>query len=272
MYKTTSLATGLAHFSMECAVHSGGSSFPVLIMRFSLVLLVFAAAMAAQDSGQQLPSANDVVCKMIERDNQRQAALHGYTASRRYVLENLRHHKRAEMLVSVKVLDNGSKQFETVSATGWGAARHHVFPSLLESESKASLPDVRKKSRITPENYFFEMAGRDYINGRAAYVIAIAPKTQNKYLVEGKIWVDADEYAIVRIEGKPAKSPSFWIESVHFVHTYEKIGFFWFPASDRSVTDVRILGATELTIEYFDYSPNATTLSASRELAPRSLP
>jgi negative regulator of sigma E activity len=241
-------------------------------MRFSLVFLIFAVAMAAQDSGQQLPSANDVVCKMIERDNQRQAALHGYTAARRYVLENPRHHKRAEMLVSVRVLDNGSKQFETVSATGWGTARKHVFPKLLEGESEASLAEVRERSRVTPENYSFEMVGKDYISGRPTYVIAIAPKTRNKFLVQGRIWVDADEYAIVRIEGEPAKSPSFWIKSVHFVHTYQKSGLFWFPASDRSVTDVRLLGATELTIEYFDYSPQATTLSASREIARGSLP
>ena len=109
-------------------------------MRFSLFLLLFATAMAAQNSGQQLPSADEVVAKMIEHDNQRQAALHGYTAARRYVLENSRHHKRAEMLVTVKCLENGSKQFETVSAAGWGTARNHVFPKLLESESEASLP------------------------------------------------------------------------------------------------------------------------------------
>jgi hypothetical protein len=241
-------------------------------MRFSPFLLLFAMAMAAQDSGQQLPSANEVVTRMIEHDNQRQAALHGYAAVRRYVLENSRHHKRAEMLVTVTCLANGSKQFQTVSATGWGTARRHVFPKLLESESEASLPEVRDRSRITPENYSFEMVGRDYINGRAAYVIAIAPKTPNRYLVEGRIWVDADEYAIVRIEGKAAKSPSFWIKSVQFVHTYQKSGLFWFPASDSSVTDVRILGATELKIEYFDYCPSTTTLSAFREISPGSLP
>jgi MucB/RseB N-terminal domain len=241
-------------------------------MRFGSLLLLFAMAMAAQDSGQQLPSANEVVAKMIEHDNQRQAALHGYTAARRYVLENSRHHKRAEMLVTVRCLDNGSKQFQTVSATGWGTARNHVFPKLLESESEASLPEVRHRSRITRENYSFEMVGRDYINQRPAYVIAISPKTQNKYLVEGRIWVDLKDYAIVRIEGKPAKSPSFWIKSVQFVHTYQKSGSFWFPVSDRSVTDVRILGATEVRIEYFDYSPNETTLSASREIASGSLP
>ena len=213
-------------------------------MRLSSFFLIFAMAMAAQDSSQKLPSAADVVVKMIEHDNQRLAALHGYTAARRYVLDNPRHHKRAEMLVRVRCVEDGSKEFQTVSESGWGTARNHVFPKLLESESEASLPGVRERSRITPENYSFEMVGKEYINGRPAYIIAIAPKTPNKYLIEGRIWVDVDEYAIVRIEGKPAKSPSFWIKSVHFVHTYQKSGSFWFPASDHSVTDARILGAT----------------------------
>ena len=116
------------------------------------------------------------------------------------------------------------------------------------------------------------LLGKENFNQRATYVLAIAPKTHNKYLVEGRIWVDADEYAITRIEGKPAKNPSFWIKSVHFVHNYQKNGPFWLPVSDRSVSDARILGATELTIEYFDYAPNGTTLSAFREVAPGSLP
>jgi negative regulator of sigma E activity len=240
-------------------------------MRFSLFLLIFAMVMTADDSRQQLPSADDIVVKMIERDNQRQAAFHGYESTRHYVLENSHRRKRAEMVVRVECLDNGSKQFQTLSATGWGAARNHVFPRLLESEKEASQPDLRERSRITPENYTFQIIGREYVNERPAYVVAIAPKTQNKYLVQGKIWVDTDEYAIVRIEGKPAKSPSFWIKSIHFVHTYQKNGAFWLPVSDRSVTDVRILGANELTIEYFDYTPGDTTLSACRRV-PRSLP
>lgn len=242
------------------------------MIRLSLFFPFFVMAMAAQDSSQPLPSADEVVARMLERDNQRQAALRGYTASRRYVLENSRHHKRAEMLVEVKCLENGAKQFQTISETGWGAARSHVFPRLLESESEASLPGVRERSRVTPENYSFEMLGRDSINQRSVYVIAIAPKTQNKYLIRGKIWVDLDDFAIVRIEGQPAKNPSFWIKSVHFVHTYQKSGLVWLPASDRSVTDVRILGATELTIAYYGYTTKAAPLAASGELAPGGLP
>jgi len=227
---------------------------------------LFSSIAIAADASLQLPTGDEVVAKMMARDSERQATLYGYTASRRYVLENQRHHKRAEMLVRVTCLRDGSKQFETISETGWGGARKHVFPRLLEAETEASRPGLRERSRLIPENYVFEMIGTEYVEERPAYVIAIAPKTPNKYLMQARIWIDADEFAIVRIEGKPAKNPSFWTKSVHFVHKYEKRGSFWFPVSDRSVTDVRVFGSTEVTIEYFDYAPNASALSASREL------
>jgi hypothetical protein len=219
-----------------------------------------------------LPTADEVIARMIARDSERQAALHGYSAIRRYVLENRNHHKRAEMLVQMTCKEDGSKQFEVVSEDGWGGARKHVFPRLLEAEAEAAQPDLRERSRIIPENYTFEMLGTEDVRGRQAYVIAIEPKTPNKYLARGRIFVDADEYAIVRVEGKPAKNPSFWVKSVHFVHDYDKSGSFWFPVSDRSVTDVRVFGATEMTIEYFDYAPNTSPLSASGGSGLRSLP
>lgn len=79
--------------------------------------------------------------------------------------------------------------------------------------------------------------------------------------LRGTIWVEAEEYAIVRVEGKPAKSHSLWIKSMHFVHDYGKTGSCWFPVSDRSVTDARIPGSTQMTIEYFDYLPNDSVVS-----------
>jgi len=236
------------------------------------LLLFSTIRVAAGTANAQLPTGDQVVARMLARDNERQAAFNGYTAARRYVLENQRYGKHAEMLVRLTCQKDGSKQFETVSATGWGGARKHVFPRLLEGETEASRPDSRDRSRIIPENYTFEMLGTEYVDGRPAYVIAITPKTPNKYLMQGRIWVDAAEYAIVRIEGQPAKNPSFWIRSVHFVHRYQKQGSFWFPVSNRSVTEVRIFGITEVTIEYFDYAPHTPALSASRESVGRSLP
>jgi hypothetical protein len=220
------------------------------------LILVLPFLMAEGGLTPGVPTADEIVARMLAHDGERQAALHGYTASRRYVLDNRNHHKRAEMLVRMICREDGSKQFEVVSENGWGGAMKHVFPRLLDAEIEAARPDLRERSRITPENYTFEMTGTDDVRGRLAYVISIAPKTPNKYLARGRIWVDADEYAIVHIEGEPAKNPSFWFKSVRFVHEYDKNGPFWFPVTDRSVTDVRIFGATEMTIEYFDYAPN----------------
>jgi hypothetical protein len=227
-------------------------------MHFPLILAL-PFLMAESGLTPAVPTADEIVTRMLARDGERQAALHGYTGYRRYVLENLNHHKRAEMLVRMTCGEDGAKQFEVVREDGWGGATKHVFPRLLEAEIEAARPDLRERSRITPDNYTFEMVGTEDIRGRLAYVISIEPKTQNKYLARGRIWVDAHEYAIVRVEGEPAKNPSFWFKSVHFVHEYDKNGRFWLPVSDRSVTDVRILGSTEMSIEYFDYVPKDAT-------------
>jgi len=236
-------------------------------MRISCLFLIFCLAVAAQDVDQQLPSVAEIVATMAEHEAQRGAALQGYTAKRRYVLQNENHHKRAEMVVTMRCHENGSKKFEPVAESGWGGARKYVFPKLLKSETAASMPGERQKSRITADNYSFQFLRRDRVNDRLAYVLAITPKAANQYLIRGTIWVDASDYAIARIEGAPAKNPSFWIKSVHFIHTYEKKGPFWLPVSDRSVTEARIFGATELTIDYFDYSLSPLVMSASNGTA-----
>lgn len=210
-----------------------------------------------------LPSAEEVVAKMVQHDDERRAALQGYTGLRRYVLENSKHHKKAEMVVRMSYHKDGSKEFVVESCTGWGGARQHVFPRLLEAESEASRPGSPENSRVAPENYSFAMLRVDQVDGRKTYVLEVAPKKQKTYLVRGTIWVDAEDFAIVRMEGAPAKNPSFWIKSVHFGHKYQKVGPFWLAASDNSVTDVRIFGPTELRIDYFDYVVNnANTLQA----------
>src|SRR5262249_20363082 len=78
---------------------------------------------------------------------------------------------------------------------------------------------------------------------------------RDQFLFAGSIWVDTEDYAVVRAEGQPAKNPSFWTKHVNFVHSYRKSGPFWFPLSTESITDARIFGRTDLTIEYFDYKP-----------------
>jgi negative regulator of sigma E activity len=222
----------------------------------NLVLLAAALPLAAAENPQP-PSANEIVARMVKRDTQRQLSQRGYSGMRRYSLQNDHLHKHAEMVVRVTGDADGAKHFEIVSENGWKAAHKHVLHKMLESETETSRPEIRIKTRICPDNYDFQMAGPETVDGRTAYQITVTPKRHDKYLFEGRIWVDTEDFAIIRADGSPAKNPSFWTKHVQFVHTYQKDGPFWFPRSTESVTDARIFGTTGLTIEYFDYKPSA---------------
>lgn len=190
---------------------------------------------------------------MVARDTERQSVPHGYRAYRRYVLENRARHKRGEMLVRIISRGDGSMQFEIESQNGWSGAMKHVVPALLQAEIEAMPPGIRESSQITSQNYTFEMVGIEAVRDRLAYVISMEPKTANKGLIRGIIWVDAEDYAITRIEGEPSKTSSIWLRSGYFVHEYDKQGQFWLPLADRYFPDFRSPGTTEIRIEYFDH-------------------
>jgi hypothetical protein len=231
----------------------------------SLILL---SILATQEGPERaVPDVNEVVSAMLQKDADRRSAFEGYTGTRTYVLENAAYNKRADMTVRIICQRDGTKVFEVLSASGWGGARKHVFSKLLETEATGSRPGSGDDSRVTPENYSFRMIGPDQINGRPAYALEVTPKLTKKYLIRGTIWVDAADYAIVRMEGSPAKSPSFFIKNVKFTHTYQKWGALWLAASDISVSDARIFGPTKVTITYRDYQMGSSgePLRASAE-------
>jgi hypothetical protein len=231
-------------------------------MRFHLIpvfaIAIYLGAFVTYLNGQTpRPSADEVVATMLVRDAAREAASGGYTGRREYVLENQELHKRAEMLVSISCDGNGMKHFEVLSEDGWKSANKRVLHQMVDTESDSSRPQIRAKNRITSENYSFRMIDTGLLDGRTAYVIEATPRREDKALFRGRIWVDTEDYALVRVEGEPAKNPSFWTHKVHFVQQYYKSGTLWFPLSTTSVTNARIFGTTDVTIRYFDYKPLA---------------
>lgn len=209
------------------------------------------------------PSADDVVATMLAWDGIREAASGGYTGHRNYLLENRRFDKQAQMFVNVTCDQNGIKHFQVVSENGWKSANKRVLRQMLATESESSRPETRSKSRITSDNYTFRMIDKGPLDGRVAYLIDVAPKRQDKTLFRGRIWIDAEDYALARVEGEPAQNPSFWTRNVHFIQRYQKSGSFWFPALTTSITDARIFGTTNVTIRYFDYMPFSETPTLS---------
>ena len=80
------------------------------------------------------------------------------------------------------------------------------------------------------------------------------PKRPDKYLFEGKVWIDTQDYAVVRIAGHPAKKLSFWIEQADFIREYQKVDGFWVSKKDQTFVRVRMYGDKILTIDHQNYS------------------
>jgi len=203
----------------------------------------------------------ELLARMAEKDQGRAATLQDYSSLRRYALDNKRFHTTAEMTVRMTWRHPGDKSFEVLSEQGSSTVRKRVLRKMLDAELEAAAREARSHTRISPINYTFTLAGSAVDeHGRSCYLLDIAPKTPNRFLTRGRIWVDAEELAIVRIEGSPAQSPSFWVRSTTFVHRYERLGDHWLPVSNHSATEARVFGHTEVTIEYSGYRINESSV------------
>ena len=217
---------------------------------------LFLLAMMPGDSSPSL-TAPEILERLVQADNDRLSALAGYSGTRHYRFENKKSGKTAEMTVRMSCGSDGVKSFEVVSESGSGFVRNHIIHKMIEAESESSQKGERKESRIIPENYEFRLIGTEPWEGRPTYVLEINPKKPSKFSLRGRIWVDAEDFAIARVEGQPAKNPSFWIKSANVEQRYGRTGQFWLPSLNHSVAQARIFGATEVVIEYSDYKTNA---------------
>jgi outer membrane lipoprotein-sorting protein len=211
---------------------------------------------AAQDALGPGISVEQAAARMAEMDRARLAALQNYIATRHYTVHNKRFNKHAEMTVRMIYLFPGRKEFEVVSESGSSWIRNHVLRKMIQAELEATDGAMRNQTRITADNYQFRPAGVVQEAGRPFHVFELTPRTANKYLFSGRVWLDAEDAAVARIEGSPAQPPSFWTRDIRFVHRYDKHQQFWLPTSNHSETQVRIFGTTTVHIDYFAYRVN----------------
>lgn len=207
-------------------------------------------------SAQNAPlSVEQVTRKLQERNAQRAAALNEFSGKRVYRMQyrGFPSDRDAEMVVDVTYRAPNTKKFSVVSQKGSKFIIDHIFRKLLEGEQEASDEENLQSSALTAANYDFTLAGYEMTPDGAEYVLNLLPKTRNRFLYRGKIWVDAKDFAVVRIEGEPAKNPSLWIKNTEVEHRYVKVNDFWLPAENHTESVIRLGGRATLSIEYKDY-------------------
>ena len=200
---------------------------------------------------------NQLFAELLAHNQLRSAALLDYTALRTYQVVDLKGKVHAEEIGRMEYRAPDRKKFVVTSERGSGLIRHLALNPLIASEIEAAAGKEHRDSSLTPANYTLQPIGEQQVGPYHCFVAQVIPKRRDKYLFEGKVWIDVEDYAVVRIEGQPAKKLSFWIERADFVRQYQKIGSFWLPQEDKTLVQVRLYGKKVLKIDHQDYAVNS---------------
>ena len=230
----------------------------LLLTECSLATLCFLvlAGMAwgqAADKTSPAPLSAAQIVDLMQRHNQVRADdLKHYQSLRHYEVQYKGFPAlAAKMTVAADYDSVTGKTLRIVSQSGSKLLLDKVLKRLLDSEQEAW--KNQRSTALTLANYTFRLAGSENVAGRPAYILNVEPLVNSKFLYRGKIWVDAHDFAVAKIEAQPARNPSFWISSTEIHHEYAKTDAFWLPQKNRSETKMRLGGTAVLTIDYGTY-------------------
>jgi hypothetical protein len=217
----------------------------------------FPADVPPSSNSALIPGINveEIVARLDQNNHQRALALRSYEGRRSYSLtyHGITGSRAAELEVVAHYQAPESKSFNVVSQSGSKVLQSKVLERLLESEREAAQVDNQRGTALTPENYKFTLLGSRPSPYGGCYRLGVEPKREDKFLYRGEICVNAADFAVESVNAEPAKNPSFWIKKTRIEHRYQKIGQFWLPAFNQTVTSVRLGGTATLNIVYSAY-------------------
>lgn len=233
---------------------------------FLLTLLTTSSFGDADLRSPPVLSTDVIVHRLMAANVQRSQALRGYRGTRAYHLSyhGLFGSHDAGMQVEATYTAPDRKDFKVVSQSGSKLLVNRVLLKLLSSEQDAQKEQNRTELEISPKNYDFALAGTEHTPGGDFYVLEVSPRGKSKYLYRGKLWVDAQDFAVARMQGEPARNPSLWVSHTQIEYRWAKIAGFWLPVHNESVTQVRMGGKAVLTIEYTNYQVSGVNRTSPR--------
>ena len=209
--------------------------------------------------------AIQIVSRVSIAESERESDVGKVICTRKYTLRNKRWDKDGVMQVVITSdARTGHKQYQILSMQAEGLQKK-VFLKVLEAEMEGSRRDSTEgDTSVTTANYDFEFDHMDTTSGKEYVVVRLKPKRSSKFLIAGKAWIDPKENAIVRVEGHTARSVSFWIGKPQIFQSFRKVEGVWVSATNKSISDVKLLGQTEMSVEFGEYKIVRGTQTVTR--------
>ena len=213
-------------------------------------------------------TAEKVLEQLAAKESARNKILPSYKVVRVYNLNVEKKPKQVTSMVEFQYRSLGGKTYRILDEKGAEGLLRMALHKVMQAEVKATQSE--KEVAVSPENYEATLLGTEEKDGRLCYVLSVIPKRKSKYLLKGKAWVDAKEFGLVRMEGYPTESLSFWIGKPFIEQSFANIGGHWLMQSNKSIVEAKLVGHLELTINSKAYvlSPAEVMQTTASRIAP----
>ncbi|HEY2380428.1 MAG TPA: hypothetical protein VGK48_04530 [Terriglobia bacterium] len=208
--------------------------------------------MLANASGKTQLFLSELLSRMMAHRKWQDTSLREYQAHRLFHATNTRFNIDSTLEVETTFRSPGPMQSIVVRQDGSAFIREHVFEKILLAESELSSND---QADLIPRNYQFTLIGSDACDGRPCWHMSVKPRRPDKFLIEGDVWLDAEDYAVSRVHGIPSKHVSMWISHAEVDWHFRRLNDagVWLTDKVESSSDVRLFGTVVMQIRY-DYN------------------
>lgn len=195
----------------------------------------------------------DLIRWIDQTELSREAKLAGYTVTEYYTITNSRFSRPAEATIETTYKRGQGKTYKILSRSGPSLLRNTVLDRLLQEESLLSRGRARAQAILTSANYDMKLIGADSVSGTVLDVVRLIPKKKSPYLLNGRMWVDPVRMMIVKVEGKPPVSASFFVGRPQVVRQYMQIDGFPLAQHSHAVSSGFFFGQSTIDIDYRNY-------------------
>jgi hypothetical protein len=230
--------------------------------RLAIVLVALTAltALATAEHATAPTEFEPVLHRFLTRADE---PLVSYRGTRRLEGSNDRFNVSGWMEIATELTADGF-HYRVIDEGGSDLIRKRVFRSMLENEEQVFASGDAARSSFTSINY--ELTPGDSVEPGLVKLFA-RPKRKDVTLIDGAVYITDTDADLVRVEGQLAKSPSFWTRRVDVVKQYARVAGLRVPVRIDSTAQIRIAGASTMTMTYDYEMINGTNVTPSQAVA-----
>jgi hypothetical protein len=185
----------------------------------------------------------------------REAAIAGYTVRDEYTVYRAGSNAPiAAKVVQVIYNENSGKTITTISESGSPFWRSTIIDRIVTNEQAMSSREARENALINSANYEI-IPGHEKVekNGHTCLIVDLRARRHTSDLINGKGWVDLQDFNLVHLEGMPADDPNVIVGPVNFLRDYANVDGLSMAVHAEAHAQSPLMGQTILTINSVGY-------------------